>query len=59
MADGVAFLNCGTKHGIHLIVSLASLRKHYKGPVAIMTGTDDPGLQVCEWITADGTLGSC
>lgn len=52
--DGVLYLNAGTKHGVHTIVSLTSLRKHWKGRVAI--ACDDAGLSVAEWCAADSVL---
>jgi hypothetical protein len=36
--DGVLFLNVGQKHLRNLVVSIYSLRKHYKGPVCVLDG---------------------
>jgi hypothetical protein len=57
MTFGVLLLNLGDKHAIHMIVMLASLRKHYAGPVAIVTD-DGRGREVAEWCQADPSLGA-
>jgi hypothetical protein len=58
MTFGVLYLNLGAKHAVHLIVSLTSLRKHYAGPVAIVTEADGPSLEVARWCQADPALGT-
>ncbi len=57
MRDGVLYFNAGGRHAIHLIVSLASLRKHWDGPVAVVTEQDGPGRLVAEACAMDGRLG--
>ena len=37
-SDGVLYLNVGGKHLRNLVVSLLTLRDHYQGPVAILSG---------------------
>jgi hypothetical protein len=54
---GVLYLCCGSKHGVHLIVSLASLRQYYTGPVAIACELSGPGKDVAEACAADPRLG--
>jgi len=58
MNDGCLFFNAGSRHAIHLIVALASLRKHWQGPVAVVTEVDGPGRRVAEACAEDGRLGA-
>lgn len=46
MAAGVCYFLLGDKHGLQLLASLWALRKHYRGPVSILTaaGEDIPAL---------------
>lgn len=53
---GVLYFNAGPKHCVHLIVSIASLRKHYSGPVQICCEADGPGRECAEWIARDDAL---
>jgi hypothetical protein len=57
MNRGILFFNAGNRHGIHLIVCLASLRKMWRGHVAIATEEAGPGRNVAEWCNADDALG--
>ncbi len=57
MNKGCLYLNCGAKHGVHLVVSLTSLRKFYQGPVAIACELSGPGRDVAEACAADARLG--
>ena len=57
MNKGVLYYNAGSRHGIHLIVSIMTLRDHYKGPVAICCEEDGPGRDVAEACAADDVLG--
>ena len=54
--QGVLYLCCGTLHAAHLIVSIASLKRHCKGPIAIVA--DAVGMPLAERIAADPWLGS-
>lgn len=51
--DGVIYLNIGTRHLVHLAVSLYALRKIYDGPVAILSGDEC----VREYIAGEKRLG--
>jgi len=46
---GVIYYNCGTSCAVRLLVSLASLRKHYAGPVTLLSEGADSH-QLCEKI---------
>lgn len=46
---GVVYYNSGTSCAVRLLVSLASLRKHYSGPVTILS-EGDPSHVLCERI---------
>ncbi|NUQ65974.1 MAG: hypothetical protein HUU20_26230 [Pirellulales bacterium] len=37
MANGIIYLLTGAAHGVRLVVSLWSLRQHYRGPVTLFT----------------------
>ena len=39
--DGVIYLTVGSKHLVHIVVSLMTLREHYKGPIAVLSGDDN------------------
>ncbi len=54
---GIIYFVAGTKHCVHAIVSVMSLRDHYKGPVALITEADGAGRRCCEQIAADDRLG--
>lgn len=54
--DGVCYMLTGGKHASMLVVSLASLRDYYTGPVCIIAG-DDTGLSVAQKCAADERLG--
>lgn len=56
MDRGVLYFVAGSKHCVHAIVSIASLRKHYSGPIAICTEADGPGRECAEWIAKDDAL---
>jgi hypothetical protein len=56
MSRGVIFFNAGTKHCVHTAVAVASLRNHYKGPVALITEQSGPGRDACELIASDDRL---
>lgn len=53
---GVLFLNVGTRYAVPLAVSLATLRQHYSGPVAILCDPDS-GQDTALKIAADERLG--
>jgi hypothetical protein len=53
---GVLYFLAGSKHCAHAIVSVASLRKFYDGPVVFATEADGPGRQCAEWIARDDAL---
>jgi hypothetical protein len=53
---GVLYFNAGPKHCVHLIVSVASLRRHYSGPVQICCEAEGPGRECAEWIARDDAL---
>lgn len=44
MERGVIYFNLGTKHLVRLAVSVWNLRKHYDGPIAIISAGGDEGL---------------
>ncbi|MCX6854904.1 MAG: class I SAM-dependent methyltransferase [Verrucomicrobia bacterium] len=48
---GVVYYNLGTKCAVRLLVSLASLRQHYAGPVTILSEGDESHV-LCEKIGA-------
>ncbi len=54
---GIIYFVAGSKHCVHAIVSVMSLRDHYKGPVALITEADGVGRRCCEQIAADDRLG--
>jgi len=56
MNDGVLYINIGLKHATHLVVSLWTLRRHWRGPVAIAAGCDASRAFV-DRLVADKRLG--
>jgi hypothetical protein len=56
MQRGVLYFVAGTKHNVHAIVSIASLRKWYNGPIAICTEAEGPGRDCAEWIARDAAI---
>ena len=56
MNRGVLYFVAGDRHNVHAIVSIASLRKWWKGPVAICTEDQGPGRECAEWIARDDAL---
>jgi hypothetical protein len=56
MERGVLYFVAGTKHNVHAVVSIASLRKWWRGPVAICTEAEGPGRECAEWIARDDAL---
>jgi len=52
---GVLYLLSGTSHAVRLVVSIASLRHVYDGPIAVVT-TDDEAAKLAEQMAADATL---
>lgn len=55
MSRGIVFLNVGTRYAVPLAVSLATLRQHYSGPVAILCDHDS-GHQTTSLIASDTRL---
>lgn len=56
MSDGVIYMNTGLKHANHVVISLFSLRDHWKGPVALIAGCDQSE-QIFRYCIDDGRLG--
>jgi len=56
MDRGILFFNSGSKHCIHCIVAVTALRRHYSGPIAIVTEANGPGRETAEWIATDEYL---
>lgn len=54
--EGVAYLLTGTSHAARLVVSIASLRAHYQGPVVLFT-TQPESHVLGETIASDDRLG--
>ena len=52
---GVLYLSMGTKHHARLTVSLYALRKHYGGPIAVMS-PQEPAIEVLSKITDDHAI---
>ncbi len=55
MKHGVLYVLTGTKLAARLVVALATLRKHFSGPVAIVSG-DAEAAEICERIAKDQRL---
>ncbi len=57
MTRGVLYMMAGRKHAVNLIVSVASLRQHYDGPVCIVC--DEEAEECAYRIAAESSLGPC
>jgi len=55
MNRGVLYFLSGTSHAARLVVSLASLRRHFNGPVLVLS-TDIESTEVCRRICGDERL---
>ena len=52
---GIVYLISGNKHAVVLVASVASLRKHWDGDVAIV-GTDEAGYTLAQQVASDERL---
>ena len=50
--DGVLYWSVGEKHTEHFIVSVISLREHWKGPIAVVVG-DIPSKEIAQQLKLD------